>query len=115
MILRLKSENFLRTRVLAVFGPMAPLAKGDDDADYEDEAVIPRRKRARPTPKECCIRGCAGDGRIRLPLELDAHVKLKAPGADAELCRLPAGPKTASAKFHKNRTGAASILFKNVT
>ena len=58
---------------------MAPLAKGDDDADYEDEAVKPRRKRARPTPKECCIRGCAGDGRIRLPLELDAHVKLKAP------------------------------------
>ena len=105
MILRLKSENFLRTRVLAVFGPMAPLAKGDDDADYEDEVVKPRRKRARPTPKECCIRGCAGDGRIRLPLELDAHVKP----------RPPAGPKTASAKFHKNRTGAASILFKNVT
>ena len=48
MILRLKSENFLRTRVLAVFGPMAPLAKGDDDADYEDEVVKPRRKRARP-------------------------------------------------------------------
>ena len=85
MILRLKSENFLRTRVLAVFGPsvlavfgpMAPLAKGDDDADYEDEVVKPRRKRARPTPKECCIRGCAGNGRIRLPLELDAHVKLR--------------------------------------
>ena len=56
---------------------MAPLAKGDDDADYEDEVVKPRRKRARPTPKECCIRGCAGDGRIRLPLELDAHVKLR--------------------------------------
>ena len=89
MILRLKSENFLRTRVLAVFGPMAPLAKGDDDADYEDEVVKPGRKRARP-PKECCIRGCAGDGRIRLPLELDAHVKLK---AQAPGLSLPRGRK----------------------
>ena len=85
---------------------MAPLAKGDDDADYEDEVVKPRRKRARPTPKECCIRGCAGDGRIRLPLELDAHVKLR-----RRAHRRGRGPKTASAKFHKNRTGAASMLF----